>query len=137
MTDNVIQFPHLKKDSPPQTLDEIVKNVEDLRTAEIERILFDVCPLLFSYLNQTYGIVLPDIEETHRDINLVIDVIRSLLYRKFSLTHPLQEFAQKYEIKKAENLENSVIEEFYAMMEQATNISEYVENDVDPSDDNS
>ena len=86
MTDNVILFPKAKRDSPIQSLDEIQDTIKNNRLLHIDVMLESMIPELINTL-MSHGVDIVD-EKYVKDVAFVMESLKSLLYKQFSLDHP-------------------------------------------------
>lgn len=92
IANNVILFPQ-KNDSRyimPQTIEEVIGNMSDIRDVHIQESLETVVPMLFDKLSLA-GFDLDDENlELAKYGALVVESIRSFLCQSYSIDHPLQ-----------------------------------------------
>ena len=91
--DNVIQFPGFKKNSPPQSLEEINTNLENIKNIHVQETLALVIPMLFEQL----AVAGFEFEEETSDVKsgaLVVEAVRSMLLYKYDMYHPFQEISE-------------------------------------------
>jgi hypothetical protein len=93
--DNVIKFPKSSRIVPTQTskqLEETFSNsISDIKIDHINESLYVLLPKLFHNIDMAGGsmaIAETDIKEEIKDINMIVESIRSLLYKRYELTHP-------------------------------------------------
>jgi hypothetical protein len=93
MTNNIVHFPKTKKDSPPQSFEEMYLNIQSVRKERIEIAVYEIVPIISELLFRE-GF---DLEKTEylKDSALIIESIRSALCRIYGLDHELQELADK------------------------------------------
>ena len=89
MTDNVVLFPGMKRESPPQTVEEIVDQVTQTRKEHVEGVINDLIPELIQLFG-SYGLDVNS-DENIRDVAMVMESIKSLLARQYRLPHPFHE----------------------------------------------
>lgn len=84
---NVVVFPKGKKDSPPQSIDEIISGVMDARCVQIEIVSDDLTDYLMYALAEegfdVYG------EEVAPSIVLINHAIRAAMLKTLDMDHPL------------------------------------------------
>lgn len=90
---NVIVFPKFKKDSPPQSMEELIEKVEETRKEQIEFVLDESIRNIFefSYMN---GFDMSD-EEYTKNVGLFSEALKSALYKTAGLHHPFQQLAEE------------------------------------------
>ena len=86
--DNVVIFPKSKKNSPPQTVEEILENVEKIRVEHSDMVLDELIPQIYTYFLDL-GIDVMKHTCTKENI-MLMESIRSLIYKHNNLEHPLQ-----------------------------------------------
>jgi hypothetical protein len=91
MTSNVIQFPRLKRNSPPQTLEELNKNIEETRKEHIEYIIDESMSFAFQKAFDE-GFDLGQ-DECFKTTAMLIETYRAALCRTVGIYHPLHDFA--------------------------------------------
>lgn len=89
MTDNVIAFPGFKRDSAPQSVEEIVDRVTQTRKDHIEMIMNDVIPDLI-HMFGSYGIDINS-DESVKDVAMIMESVKSMVSRQYRLPHPFHE----------------------------------------------
>ena len=94
---NVIVFPKGKKNAPPQTMEEVIESVEMVRKEHVEFIVDDCCSFIFGRLSEE-GFDLSD-EGYEKQIVLVAEALKSVLYSASGIEHPLQTFAAQMQIE--------------------------------------
>jgi hypothetical protein len=90
---NVIAFPRGKKNSPPQSMEEVMESVEAVRKEHIEFLVDECCSFLFGRLLDE-GFDLGD-EDMTKPTLLVIESLKAALYAASGLEHPLHYFADQ------------------------------------------
>ena len=91
MTDNIILFPKSKKGSPPQTVEEIQNSVTQLRLEHINEMMEVVVPNIVDIF-ENIGIIVHD-HEYIKDVALLLESIKSLIYKYNGLNHSFHELA--------------------------------------------
>ena len=86
MTDNVILFPKFKKDSPPQTIEEITDKVNQTRKDAIDGVMVDLVPD-FIHVFGSYGIDVTS-NEYIKDVAMVMESVKAMITRQYGLDHP-------------------------------------------------
>lgn len=90
MNDNVILFPGMKNVSAvPQTIDEIVDKVTQTRQDHVDLVMVNVTSELVNIFGAN-GIDIND-DKYLRDVAMVIESAKSLLYKQYDLEHPFHE----------------------------------------------
>lgn len=105
--DNIIMFPKQKKITNDEFVsDEFLKQNENLSSSLLEMkinhindTLFLILPKLFQNIDLAGGMTeyyteSMDLQE-FKDINLIIEAIRALLYKRYQLEHPLQKMSEE------------------------------------------
>lgn len=93
MIDNIVHFPKVKKDSPPQSFEEMYFNIQNVRKERIEIAVYEIVPIISELLFRE-GFDL-DKTEYIKDSALIIEAIRSALCRMYGIDHELQTLADK------------------------------------------
>lgn len=86
MTDNVILFPKFKKDSPPQSVEDIVDQIAQTRKDHVDSVLNDLIPE-FMHLFASYGVDVSS-ENYVKDAAMIVESMKAMLHRQFNLDHP-------------------------------------------------
>ena len=89
---NVIAFPKAKKDTPPQTMEELLESVELTRKEHIEFVMDEVLSFAFSRVYDE-GFDLGK-EECLKTTALLVESFRSALYNTVGLEHPFHPMAE-------------------------------------------
>lgn len=89
MTDNVVLFPGFKKDSPPQSLEEIVDQVTQNRKEHVEGVMMDLIPDLI-HMFGSYGLDINS-DEYIKDVAMIMESIKSMVSRQYKLPHSFHE----------------------------------------------
>jgi len=89
---NVVLFPRQKKDSPPNTIEELYENVAGTRKEHIEYLLDDVLSFVFQRCYEE-GFDLGQ-EECLKTTALIVDTMRAGLYSTVGIPHPLHASAE-------------------------------------------
>lgn len=93
MTNNVILFPKEKKNSPPQTMEELLGNVEETRKEQVEYLLDEILSNSFRILYEE-GFDLGK-DECVNSTAFLIEAFKSAIYRSVGIEHTLQEIADQ------------------------------------------
>ena len=89
---NVIVFPKGKKDTPPQSMEELLENVESTRKEHIEYVMDEVLSYVFSRVYDD-GFDLGD-EECLKTTALLVESMRSALYKTAGIFHAFHVMAE-------------------------------------------
>mgnify|MGYP007071589942 FL=1 len=89
MTDNVVLFPGFKKESPPQTVEEIVDKVTQTRKDHVDGVMMDLVPE-FIQLFGSYGLDVSS-DEFVKDVAMIMESVKSMVSRQYRLEHPFHE----------------------------------------------
>jgi hypothetical protein len=95
MTDNVVPFPGVKRNTPPQNLEEVQSNLEIIRQVHIEEAMNLVATVVFDNLSLAGFSFDPDDDSTIKDVALMLESLRSLLSKYHGLGHPLHRVANE------------------------------------------
>ncbi len=92
MTDNVIQFPRLKRNTPPQSIEELNKNIEETRREHIEYVIDETMSIAFQRaFDEGFDLGQDDCFKTTA---MLIEAYRAALYKTVGIYHPLHDFAE-------------------------------------------
>lgn len=93
-SNNVVAFPKPKRNSPPQTMDEMLSSVDSVREMHIHSIADEVIEfaLIRSY-EEGFQVDNPDIIKS---VNLVYDSVIAVLNRAVDIPHALHEVADNF-----------------------------------------
>lgn len=86
MTDNVILFPGVKRDTPPQSVEEIVDKVVQARREHVEGVINDLLPDLI-HMFGSYGLDINS-DDYIKDVAMVMESIKAMVSRQYRLEHP-------------------------------------------------
>ena len=89
MTDNVVLFPGFKRESPPQTVEEIVDKVTQTRKDHVDGVMMDLVPE-FIQLFGSYGLDVSS-DEFVKDVAMIMESVKSMISRQYRLEHPFHE----------------------------------------------
>ena len=92
MTDNIIQFPKAKLNTPPQSLEEMVDSIEKLRRETADEIANSMIPQLIGIF-MANGID-ADQHEYIKDVSMIVESSKSLLYKYYNIEHPFHEMIE-------------------------------------------
>ena len=92
MTDNVIQFPKGKFNAPPQSLEEMVDNIDRLRREHADEIVGSMIPQLVGVF-MANGIDV-DQHEYIKDVSMIVESSKALLYKYFNIEHPFHDMIE-------------------------------------------
>lgn len=95
LANNVIMFPRRGPErlEAPQSLEEVIDSVDNIKQLHIQETLEAVVPMLFDRLSMA-GFQPADEMEYIKDGALVVEAIRSFLSKMYDTVHPLQMIAQ-------------------------------------------
>lgn len=91
-TDNVVFFPKTKKNTPAQTMAELIQSVEGVKKEQIEFLIDDTMSFIFSRLYEE-GFNLAQ-EHCTKSTALLIESFRAALYNSVGMNHPLQDMSE-------------------------------------------
>jgi hypothetical protein len=94
VTDNVIVFPGFRRESPPQSIEEITVRVEQTRKDHINGVLNDLIPELI-HTFASYGIDINS-DEYIKDVAMVIESIKSMISRQYRVEHPFHKMVNTF-----------------------------------------
>lgn len=86
MTDNVILFPGMKRDSAPQNMEEILDKVTQTRKEHVTMVMNDMIPEII-HMFGAYGVDIND-DKYVKDVAMIMESTKSLLHRQYNLEHP-------------------------------------------------
>lgn len=93
MTDNVIVFPKGKKNTPPQSIEEVHESMEAVRKEHVEFLVDECCSFVFGRLMDE-GFDLGDDKILHETM-LVVESLKAALYACSGINHPLHNIARQ------------------------------------------
>lgn len=102
MTDNVIPFPKYKKNTPPQTIEELIESIEVVRKEHIEYIIDETVGTLFNRCFEDQISI--SNKEFIKSVLLVEESLRSLLYAATDMDHPLQMISETMFVLEGEEI---------------------------------
>ena len=90
-SNNIVIFPKGKKDSPPQTIEEIVNGVVEARVINVEILADNIMMNLMEHsLDEGFDLF----KEGHsNNVTLIYEAIRSALFGTLDIKHPLHDYA--------------------------------------------
>jgi hypothetical protein len=92
---NIIMFPGKSRNRPPQSLEEICKNVELAKTTRIEEVTEAVIINLFEDLyDHLYDFT--ERNDANKDMAFLIEAVKSLMHRHDGLDHQFHSLAEHY-----------------------------------------
>ena len=97
---NVIMFPKNKKGSPPQSMEELLENVETTRKEHAEFIVDDIMQFAFGREYEE-GFDLAD-EKNVKSTALLVESLRAALYNSVGIEHPFHALAESVFIHESE-----------------------------------
>ena len=86
MTDNVVLFPGVKRESPPQTVEEIADKVTQTRKEHVDGVVNDLIPDIIHAFG-AYGLDINS-DEYIKDVAMVMEAIKAMVSRQYRLEHP-------------------------------------------------
>lgn len=89
---NVIAFPKAKRDSPPQTMEELLENVESTRKEHIEFVLDEILSFVFTRAYDE-GFDLGN-EDNIKPTALLVEAFRSAMYNTVGIYHAFHPMAE-------------------------------------------
>lgn len=92
MSDNVVLFPKQKKDSPPNSMDQVYESALQQRKDHIEYLIDEVLSDAFIYVRDA-GFDM-GAEKCTKTTAVVIESLRSALYKSADIFHTLQPVAE-------------------------------------------
>lgn len=93
MTNNVVMFPKSKKNSPPQTMEELLETVESTRKEHAEYLIDGVFSFVFSRCYDE-GFDLNS-DTCMKSTAMLIETFRAALYGAVGVHHPLHDVAEE------------------------------------------
>lgn len=93
MTDNVIQFPKSKYNTPPQSIEEMVADIDRLRREHADEIVTSMIPQLVG-LFMANGVDV-DQHEYIKDVSMIVESSKALMYKYFNIDHPFHEMIEQ------------------------------------------
>lgn len=90
---NVVKFPKQKKNSPPQSMEELLEGVEETRKEHVEFLLDEILSNSFRILYEE-GFDLGK-DECVNSTAFMIEAFKSAIYRSVGIEHTLQEIADQ------------------------------------------
>ena len=92
MTDNVIKFPKNKLNTPPQSIEEMVADIDRLRREAADEMMTSMIPQLVGIF-MANGID-ADNEAYIKDVSMIVESTKSLLYKYFNIEHPFHDMIE-------------------------------------------
>ena len=90
---NVVKFPKQKKNSPPQSMEELLEGVEETRKEHVEFLLDEILSNSFRLLYEE-GFDLGK-DECVNSTAFMIEAFKAAIYRSVGIEHTLQEIADQ------------------------------------------
>ena len=87
---NVVQFPKEKRGSPPQSMDEVHDNLENVRHVHVDETMGIIAEVIFDHLSLSGFNFTPEDDSYVKDVALAFEAITSMLYKYHSIDYPLQ-----------------------------------------------
>lgn len=92
---NIIMFPGMTRNRPPQSLEEICRNVELAKTTRIEEVTEIVIVNMFEDLfNNAFDFT--DRHDTNKDMAFLIEALKSMMCRHNGIEHPFHDLSERY-----------------------------------------
>ena len=91
MSDNIVLFPKQKKDSPPNSMDQVYQTALESRKDHIEYLIDEVLSDSFNYVRES-GFDLGE-EKCVKTTAMLVESLRSALYQSAGIWHPMQSVA--------------------------------------------
>jgi hypothetical protein len=108
-SNNVITFPGSKKNTPNASHlefneEESLSNILEVKIMHINEALFVIIPQLFNSLEMLSPT--PDELDSSKDVNMIVESIKSLLFKNYGIEHPFQKLAESTFTMNDENIIN-------------------------------
>lgn len=85
---NVVAFPKAHKDAPAQSLEEVIERVSENRREHVNHIVDELGSF---FVARAYDEGFPiDGDDCLKDVILVVEAMRSAMYKSIGLNHPMQ-----------------------------------------------
>ena len=100
--DNVIMFP-TRGNPPPPSKEQNDFDVSMVKIHHVNEALNTIIPMLFNNITIAGFDIVPDDDEDDenlKDSALIVESVRSILYKHYDIKHPLQEVAENFFIHK-------------------------------------
>lgn len=91
MSNNIIAFPKQKRNSPPQTMEELIESVEFVRKSHIDSLMDEIMSF-YVYRAHEEGFIISN-ETCEKPNALAFDSLKASLYRSCNFDHSLHELA--------------------------------------------
>ena len=92
MTSNVVQFPKGKLNAPPQSIEEMVAGIDKLRHEHADEIVESMIPQIIGLF--TLNGVDIDSHEYVKDVSMIVESSKALLYKYFNIDHAFHPMIQ-------------------------------------------
>lgn len=93
---NVVQFPKEKRGGgPPQNIEEVQSNIETIRHIHVEETVSLLAGLIFDNLILAGFNFDPDNDAYTKDVALVFESLKSMLYKYHKMDYPIQKIADE------------------------------------------
>lgn len=109
---NIIQFPKMKIDTPPQSAEELSAKLTEYRTSFSNDVAEQLWNLVILEMVRSGCNFEENTEEYYPSIILVLEAIRSLHLEANEIHHPLQDFAKEFVIEEDLDKESIDIDDF-------------------------
>ena len=90
---NIVQFPNIKKATPPQNVKELEASVQEVRARFATEVAVELAFDVFRNMEKA-GLDINHNDGSRYDLLLITDSIKSAMFRSLNIKHPLQDFAQ-------------------------------------------
>lgn len=91
--DNIIQFPSKPKSPFPNSLEQSLDHVEEVRRTYCDEVTADAFEAVFSVLT-SYGLTIKPYEQVVKTVVFLEEAIRSMVYTTKDLDHTFQDLAE-------------------------------------------
>ena len=90
ISNNIIVFPKDRNDTPPQRLEDVLDIADENQREAVEAAVDEVVPMLLSNLGK-FNLYIED----EKDIGMIIESIKSGVFRSLNIKHDLQEYTDQ------------------------------------------
>lgn len=106
---NVIAFPRAKKNTPPQTMEELIGAVEETRKEHIEFVIDEALSFVFSRCyDEGFDLGKQDNAKTSA---MLVEALRAALYDTCGISHPFHMIAESLFVEQEEGGEPELAED--------------------------
>jgi hypothetical protein len=92
---NIVMFPRASRNRPPQSLEEICRNVELAKTTRIEEVTEVIIVNLFEDLFEN-GYDFTERHDVNKEMAFLIEAVKSVMHKHDGLGHPFHAVAEQY-----------------------------------------